>query len=171
LRVSNNDQAKPDQLANYILGVYDRYHPLQNEKEALKVRQMGEVAYNREAANEAKDWIQTHTKQFIFLCLGRVRCFWLYPDPSPIKALFGDLTTVLGLAGFVLVLRKDLISGTALAIVLLLYPAPNYLIHVGARQRYPIDWLLTALSVVTAMQIWNLFQVRRQSTTRSGVMA
>ena len=171
LRVSNNDQATPDQRANYILGVYNRYHPLQNAEEALKVRQLGEVAYNREAANAAKSWIRSHFKRFLYLCLGRVRCFWLYPDPSLIKALFGDATAILGLAGFVLLLRKNLTSWVAIGIVLLLYPAPNYLIHVGARQRYPIDWLVTLLSIIPVMQIWKLFQARQRNTTGSGVVA
>jgi hypothetical protein len=170
LRVSNNDEATPDQRVNYLLGVYDRYHPLQNEKEAFKVRQLGEVAYNQEAAREAKNWIHTHIRQFVYLCIGRIRCFWLYPDPSLIKALFGDITAILGLAGFLVVLRKNLISGVAVGIVLLLYPAPSYLIHVGARQRYPIDWLLTTLSIVSMIQIWKLFQAHRRST-RSGVVA
>ena len=172
LRVSNNSEATPDQRANYILGVYDRYHPLQNAQEAFKVRQLGEVAYNREATNQAKTWIRTHTKQFAYLCTGRIRCFWLYPDPSRIKALFEDMTAILGLTGFVLLLRRRYwISGAAIGIVLLLYPAPNYLIHVGARQRYPIDWLLTLLSVIPVLQTWNYFQARQQSTSKRRVAA
>ena len=170
LRVSNNNEATPDQRVNYLLGVYNLYHPLQNEKEALKVKQLGEVAYNQDAAKVAKNWISTHIRQFVYLCIGRIRCFWLYPDPSLIKALFGDLTAILGLTGFFAILRKNLISGVAIGIVLLLYPAPNYLIHVGARQRYPIDWLLTTLSVVPLIQIWKLFGVRQRST-KSGVVA
>lgn len=161
LRVSNNNEATPDQLMNYLSGVYDRYHPLQNQKEALKVKQLGEVAYNQEAANEAKSWIHSHMKRFISLCVGRARCFWFYPDRARVKALFENMTAVLGLIGFVLLLRSNRISGAAVGLVLLLYPAPNYLIHVGARQRYPIDWLLTTLSLIAIMQIWKLLQTRQ----------
>jgi hypothetical protein len=171
LRVSNNNEATPDQLTNYLSGVYDRYHPLQNKREALKVKQLGEVAYNREAADEAKSWIRAHRSRFIRLCIGRARCFWFYPDHSRIKALFGDLTAVLGLIGFFLLLRSHRASGIAVGIILLLYPAPNYLIHVGARQRYPIDWLLTALSILPLLQIWSSLQNRQQSTTKRRVAA
>ena len=164
LRVSNNDEATPDQRINYLQGVYDRYHPLQNVREALKVRQLGEVAYNKLSATEAQTWIRTHPRRFIQLCIGRISCFWFYPDPTRLKALFGDATAVLGLAGLVLILRKSLVSGIAVGIALLLYPAPNYLIHVGARQRYPIDWLLTLLSVALLMQLWEFLRTRRQST-------
>ncbi len=171
LRVSNNDEATPDQLVNYLSGVYDRYHPLQNKKEALKVKQLGEVAYNRETAAEAKTWIHTHIKRFTYLCISRIRCFWFYPDRSRIKAIFGNVTAIFGLTGLVLLLKRNPVSGVAIGVVLLLYPAPNYLIHVGARQRYPIDWLLTTLSLVSVMQIWNLWQVSQRGTTKRKVTA
>ena len=157
LRVSNNDAATPDQRVNYLQGVYHRYHPLQNQEQALRVRQLGEVAYNKLAEQEAQSWIRTHPRHFVQLCAGRIRCFWLYPDPSRLKALFSDITAVLGLAGFLLIFGKHRITGAATAIALLLYPAPNYLVHVGARQRYPIDWLLTLLSVVFLLRIWELW--------------
>lgn len=156
LRISNNDDATPDQRANLLLGIYDKYHPLQNAEEAKRVRQLGEVAYNKWASAQAKGWIRSHPKRFAVLTLGRIKDFWFYPDPSKVKAIFGGLTAVLGLAGLVLLWRKDKINGAVLTSVLLIYSAPSYLIHVGARQRFPVDGLLILLSVaaVTAFIMW-----------------
>jgi hypothetical protein len=148
LMVSNNDDATSDQRANLLLGVYDKYHPLQNIGEAKRVRQLGEVNYNKWANAQATDWIRAHPKRFLALTFGRMLDFWFYPDPSKVKALLGDLTAVLGLVGLIEVWRRDKMNGAVLTSVLVVYSAPSYLIHVGARQRFPVDSLLVLLSVV-----------------------
>ena len=147
LHVSNNDEASADQLENYKHGVYDRYHPLQNRAEAEKVRRLGEVRYNREAQQETDIWIENHPARFAALTLGRVEKFWFYTDKTSVpKTIFLDVTGFLGLLGAAYLLWTNLQAGTAVVLILLLYPAPSYLIHVGLRQRYPIDWLLVLLS-------------------------
>lgn len=166
LHVSNNDQASPDQRVNYIRGVYDRFHPLQNEAEALKVRQMGEVPYNAAVLAQTKSWIKSHFERFLQLCAGRVFCFWFYPDPSRIKTIFGDLTAIFGLIGFWLACKNRIESGVLMSILLLLYPAPSYLIQVGARQRYPIDWLLTVLSAYVVVRVWESIRKSRSTPVK-----
>ncbi len=150
LRVSNNDDATSNQRDNLLLGVYDKYHPLQNLKEAQRVRELGEVRYNKWANDQAREWIRTHPKRFVTLTFGRIKDFWFYPDPSIVKAIFGDLTAVLGLIGLFQMWQRDKMSGAVLTSVLLIYSAPSYLIHVGVRQRYPVDWLLILLSIAAA---------------------
>lgn len=154
LRVSNNDDATSDQRANLLLGVYDKYHPLQNVEEAKRVRELGEVAYNKWANAQATEWIRSHPKRFAALTLGRIGDFWFYPDPSKLKALFGDLTAILALIGLIQVWQQNKMNGAVLTSVLLVYSAPSYLIHVGARQRFPVDWLLVLLSVVAIAQFF-----------------
>ncbi len=154
LRVSNNDEATPDQRVNYVRGVYDHFHPLQNAGEALKVRQLGEVEYNRLAARDTKAWIAGHPERFAELTAGRFAYFWFYPDPSKIKALLGALSAVLGLVGLVFVWQHCWEAGLIASLMLLFYSAPSYLVHVGARQRYPVDWLLTLLSVYAVSRMW-----------------
>ena len=154
LRISNNDLASPDQRINLIKGVYEKYHPLQNATEAAKVREMGEVAYNKQAEDQAKRWIETHPGRFIELCLGRMRCFWLYQDPtSRVKTIFLNVTVLLGLAGLVYVFRLERVSGVVLLLIVVIYPLPNYLIHVGLRQEYPLHWLMTLLSAALVIRL------------------
>jgi hypothetical protein len=154
LRISNNDFASADQRINLINGLYEKYHPLQNATEAAKLREMGEVAYNKQAEDEAKRWIQIHPWRFLELCLGRMRCFWLYQDPtSRMKTIFLNVTVLLGLAGLVYVFRLDRVSGVVLLLILVIYPLPNYLIHVGLRQEYPLHWLMTLLSAALVVRL------------------
>lgn len=168
MNVSNNPIATPDQRVNYNLGVYDRYHPLQNLVEAAKVRDLGEVRYNKLVLNQANRWISSNQKRFRQLCVGRFWAFWLYPDPSKPKALYGYLTALLGVAGLTLLsFKKPQEGALVIAVVLLLYPAPNYLIQVGARQRYPIDSLLTLLSTYTIFWIMQSATGRNEQVKRS----
>lgn len=147
LHISNNDDATPDQRVNYLAGVFSKYHPLLSVTEALKVRQMGEVAYNKKVGAEAREWICTHPRRFLELCLGRARCYWLYYDPtSPVKTVFLAATVLLGWAGFVQLFRRDRLAGTVVLLILVIYPLPNYLVHVGLRQEYPIHWLMMCLA-------------------------
>jgi hypothetical protein len=170
LRVSNNDIASPDQRENYLNGVYARFHPLLNVREAERVRDLGEVAYNREAEMAAKQWIRTHPRRYFQLTLGRAWKFWFYHDTtSTVKTAFLALTGAFGLLGATYLLRIRPASGLAVAIMLLLYPAPNYLIHVGLRQRYPVDALLTLLSAVVLCAAYDRWMARRlqnQHTTK-----
>ena len=145
LRVSNNDFAGPDQRVNSLNGVYNRYHPLQNADEAAKVRNLGEVAYNKQATSDAKSWIQTHPERFAQLCLGHLRDFWFYPDPSRVKALLLGAIVLIGFLGLVFEWQENRTTAVILTLVLLIYPLPNYLIHVGVRQQYPINWIMILL--------------------------
>jgi hypothetical protein len=147
LRISNNDDATPDQRVNYLAGVFAKYHPLLSTPEALKVRELGEIAYNKQASEEAKQWIRAHPKRFLELSLGRARCFWLYDDPTSfVKTAFLGETVLLGFVGFAQLRRRERVAGTVVGLILLIYPLPNYLVHVGLRQEYPIHWLMMLLA-------------------------
>lgn len=145
-RISNNDSAVADQRENSLHGLFERYHPLQSPAEALKVRQLGEIEYNRQAMNEAKHWIETHPKRFLELTIGRIQCFWFYVDPtSRVKTIFLWLVDLLGFAGLAVALSQKRIAGMILGLIALIYPLPNYLVHVGLRQSYPVEWFMLLL--------------------------
>jgi hypothetical protein len=147
LRISNNDSAVADQRVNAINGLFERYHPLQSRAEALKVRQLGEVEYNRRTMQEARKWIRDHPKRFLELTLDRIRLFWFFVDPtSRVKTAFLWLVSVLGLTGVIVALARSSMAGIILGAIALLYPIPNYLVHVTLRQSYPLEWLLLLLA-------------------------
>jgi len=159
LRLSNNDLAGPNEHFNFLNGVHNVYHPLQNRHEAMKVRKLGEVEYNKEAIAEAKEWIKTHPKRFLQLTLGRIRWFWLYTDfEHPLKSLNFYVARLLGFLGLVYLFRSQLISAAVLAMILFVFPLPNYVVHVGLRHSFPIDWILTLLTMAQLVRWYDLVQ-------------
>jgi hypothetical protein len=46
----------------------------------------------------------------------------------------------------VLLAQKDRV-GIILGLIVLIYPLPNYLVHVGLRQSYPVEWLMLLLGM------------------------
>jgi hypothetical protein len=147
MRVSNNDLATPNERLNDIKGVYRIYHPLQSPEEAMKVRQMGEVAYNRQELELAKQWIRTHPARFLQLCLERFWLFWFFTDQTSLmKTLFLDIMVFLGFLQLAYVFREQRVTAIVLTVILLIYPLPYYLVHIGLRYKYPLDWLLTLLT-------------------------
>lgn len=150
LRVSNNDSATADEHINYGRGVYQVYHPLQNPREALKLRQIGELAYNKEAEQQALAWIGTHWKRFVQLTMQRGCLFWFYMH-QPLGLLQRSkyfalaLMHLIGLIGAIYLFRRNPTPAIVLSTILVVYPMPYYLVHVGPRQSYPIDWILNLL--------------------------
>jgi hypothetical protein len=172
LRVSNNDIAAADEHVNYEKGVYHAYHPLQNRGEALKLRQIGEIAYNRQAEQQALGWIQTHPGKFLQLTIKRVGLFWFYMPPTAgafmrTKYFVLALIHLIGLLGLIHLFTRHRTTAIVLSTILLVYPIPNYLIHVGPRQTYPIDWILNllmfSLTFASAPKIFSALPEREQS--------
>lgn len=161
LRLSNNDLAAPDMDTNYARGLFVRYHPLQNAKEALKIRRMGEIAYGKQLTGVAEQWIRSHPVRFVELCRGRARDFWFYfdhKDPiSAAKTLFIIGINTLGFAGLALLLRRRCIAGVVVALVALIYPLPYYVVQTTLRYSYPIEWMMLLLS---ATFLFYLFELR-----------
>ena len=62
------------------------------------------------------------------------------------KTIFLNATVLLGLGGLIYLFTLDRVSGVVLLLIVVIYPLPNYLIHVGLRQEYPLEWLMTLLS-------------------------
>lgn len=140
LRLSNNDHAGPNEILNFRAGLYHRYHPLQNPEEAAKVRDLGEVEYNRRAKEEAVAWMRANPDRFLILSLQRASLFW-FPASDPIRSVGFAVLSIASVVGAVILLRRNLAAGLVLAIPLLIQPVPHYLVHVNVRHKYPIDWI------------------------------
>jgi hypothetical protein len=155
VRLSNNNLAGPLERENYEHGVYHIYHPLQSVQEAEKVRDLGEVAYNKSAMDEAVGWITAHPASFIKLTAERIYYFWFQPVPGQrMKAAWLGATSLLCFAGLYFLWRKEPLVAMMMTLMLLILPLPNYLVHVGLRHRYPMDWICNLLTVFAFRAIW-----------------
>ena len=148
---------------------------------------MGEIAYNQAEMTEARAWISTHPARFVQLCFERAGLYWFYSDVVDLKsvqlglafakAALGWMFTALGLVGVWYLYRKDRVAFAVVVTALIVVPLPDYLVHVGLRHRYTIDWLLVLLSAFTVWNLWaGITGIKRRSgsltsSTRSNASA
>lgn len=141
LAVSNNDAAKPTLNANLQKGAGMTTHPYLNYPEAMRVRALGELAYNKARMAEAKQWISTHQAEFLQLTARRVGLFWV---PRSVRwyqsVLFG-----VALAGAVVFLvslvRRSPFDALMFAGVSTSYSAIYSLVQTDPRYSFPLLWL------------------------------
>jgi len=147
------------------MGVMDRrrehiyIHPRALEAEALKVQELGEVVYMRQAGREALDWIAEHPGEFIGLTASRAVHWWLGPLYHPPGAFLVTLLTILALLG-ACVTFPTLASPqrAALVIPLLTFPLIYYVVAYMPRYREPIDWIFLLLA---GAAVWRWIGGRR----------
>jgi len=122
-------------------------HPCCNPAEALKVQQMGEMAFMREARAEATTWIQANPGAFLRLTVQRVAHIWLGPlDGSPAAVGLFALTVLALLGAWRLVPALAAPQRAALLIPLALFPLVYYVVPYFPRYRAPLDWILLMLA-------------------------
>jgi hypothetical protein len=159
LAVSNNDCASFSLQQNLDTGCHITGHPNQNATEAAKVREMGEIAYNRQRLRDALDWIRANPRRFLALTAERILAFWFPHDTHDLLAILGTpgyrlhflmtvLLTPLGFAGLAMLCRSDRLSASLLAAWLALYPLVYYVIQSSDRYRLPVLWVTYLLGAL-----------------------
>jgi hypothetical protein len=118
-------------------------HPRTSVAEAVRVREMGEGAYMREARGEALAYIRTHPGETARLLAGRFLYFWLGPLHEPSTAAFVTALTVLAAVGAAGALPHMTPPQRAtLLIPLATFPLIYYVVSHVAHYRIPLQWLL-----------------------------
>ena len=143
--------------ATGVMMLYD--HPVKNPRQFELYRQMGELRYTAWRGELAKEAIRADRPRFLRLCLTRVYFFWFGVPNADLSALanFGrglnyGFTSVAGLLGLGLALRRrDQGAGLFVAAFLLL-PAVYYIVTAHARFRHPLEALITLLGVYLFQQ-------------------
>ncbi|UCC71011.1 MAG: hypothetical protein JSV86_11500 [Gemmatimonadota bacterium] len=122
-------------------------HPRTHEREALLVRELGEVAYMRAAGREALEWIRSHPGEFARLTASRVIHFWFGPlHAPPVAAGFTALTLLALLGAWRTLPAMAIPERAALLIPLATYPLIYYVVAYMSRYRVPLDWILLAFA-------------------------
>ncbi len=145
LRMGNHEGAAA------AMDVMDRrqehIHPRTHEAEARLVRELGEVAYMRQAGREALDWIKTHPGTFVGLTASRVVHWWLGPLYYPPGAFMVTALTLLALLGAWLTFPSLAVpQRAALLIPLVTYPLIYYVVAYMPRYREPVNWIFLLLA-------------------------
>jgi len=146
LYVSNNDAAQPTIYANKTNAILS-LHPSYSEREAVALRYLGEVRYNRLCLAVARGWIRSHSERFAALTLARFRLFW-FPDPAigVWQARAVSWITSASALGLILLALRRRPAAVFVAIVLALFPLVYYVVQMDARYRAPILWLSLLLA-------------------------
>lgn len=152
LAVSNNDCAQFSFRLNFDSGCMPQRHPNTNLHEALLVRHLGEVDYNRLKLQQALDWIRSHPQAFLELTARRFLAFWIPHESEDIWSTFRQpgfrlhslmnlLLLPASLAGLFALYHRSPRKSLLLASWLALYPLVYYFVQSDDRYRFPILWV------------------------------
>lgn len=143
LRYSNHDRAGASSTLLNADPVSWSMHPTNNAHEAMRVRELGEIAYNRQELHEALAWISTHPVPFFRLSLQRFIYFWFGPREHPYELIVTSCYTLLGLVGLGFIRKRvGAVQFQLWCTVWLLYPVLYYFVQYINRYRVPIDWMI-----------------------------
>jgi hypothetical protein len=143
LRYSNHDHARPSSTLLNADPVSADMHPSNSVREAMLVKDLGEINYNRRELHLALAWMSSHPGQFVRLSLQRFVYFWFGPLEHPFELVATSGYTLLGLVGLVCVRKKvGQVQFQLWCTVLVFYPLLYYFVQYINRYRVPIDWLI-----------------------------
>lgn len=146
LSISNADGANARLDANlraqYLIG----FHPNGSAVEAIRVRNLGEVEYNRRRLWQAMQWIRNNPGRFGRLTAARVFYFWFPWVPSPWHRIFLGLVTALAILGLVQTFRVEPVTARIIAAIWIAYPIIFYIVQFDRRYRHPMEWTLLLMA-------------------------
>jgi hypothetical protein len=122
-------------------------HPRADIAEARRLKEIGEVAYMRQALDDALTWMKENPAEFLKLTMLRFLHFWFGPlQRSLTEALIAALTILAILGARRIFPSLSPPQRAAILSPLITYPLIYYLVAYMPRFRVPIDWILLLLA-------------------------
>jgi hypothetical protein len=164
---------------------YFSLHPFQNPSEASRFKSLGEIEYMSAKGRDAMAFIKSHPGTDLHFVLRRVAMYWFAVTDRPradwnsvplyVKALlFPNLLMILfSWFGAIMAIRTRNPQAMLFAIVLLVFPLPYYATHALVRYRFPLDPIVTILSMygVTCALAWTRGRRHDRSSPNKAVMS
>ena len=159
--------------ATGLLMEYD--HPFQALDQFRLYQQMGEIAYSKWRGTLARQIIRANPERFAALSVRRFYYFWFsvpHPGDEGFLNEYGrnlnyQFTSIVGLFGLALALRRRVPAAWLFFWAFLLLPLTYYFVTVHARFRHPLEPLITILAVYlfqSAEKSWEVRWFRRRTT-------
>jgi hypothetical protein len=151
--------------------------PMYNRQELADYLARGEVDYSANKSRLAKDFICEHPATFLRLTAERAVRFWSGTGTRNGSALFavhGSVTTLLGVAGLWLLVRRRCYADMILfCLPMALFPLPYIVTHAEFRYRIVIDPLMTVAAAYAATEFYRRFATGsdRKSATASTLLS
>ena len=129
---------------------------------ALKLKAVGEVAYDKSQAEEAKRWIRANPLTFAGLVALRAYHFWFPPGQNAVHTALEYGLTLGSMIGLYLLYFRHRAAALLILGIWLLYPPVYYIMLWSSRYRYPINWTLTFTLAVAINYALSLVAARRE---------
>jgi hypothetical protein len=136
---------------------------------ALKLKAVGEVAYDKSQAEEAKRWIRDNPGIFARLVALRAFHFWFPPGQNVFHTILEGSLTLVSITGLYLLYGKHRAAAMLILGIWLLYPPVYYIVLWSSRYRYPINWTLMLTASVAISHVLSAIHARSVSHARGGV--
>lgn len=135
--------------------------PTRQPSEALKVRAVGEVAYDDARKQPALQWMRANPGSVARLILLHTFAFWFPPGRNPVHTALEWGFTVVAIIGLYLLYFKHRVAAILILAIWLLYPPVYYLMVWSSRYRYPINWTLLLTAAVAVNHVFSMLNARR----------
>jgi hypothetical protein len=159
LWVSNGPGRSP------IMEFNEGFTAVANREEALKVVQMGEVAYNKQKMDQAIAWICANPASFARLTLSHFVLWW-FPPGNPIFIAMKAVLAVFAFFGLKILWTTHRPVAALFAITWLTLPTLYYFIQWSSRFRYPMEWQLIICASVALHALWQRYCHRAKVLVR-----
>jgi uncharacterized membrane protein len=147
LSISNNDLAEAAMADNFKRG-FSVGHPHVDRREAMKVQQIGEIAYNRGKMNDALHWIRENPIKFIRLTALRMLYCWFPKTDRLPQSIVAGILTVVGGIGLWQLFRINYLAAGLITTIWVGFPIIFYFLQFHIRYRYPIHWTFLILAAL-----------------------
>jgi hypothetical protein len=148
-------------------------HPINDKWELISLILNGEPNYNREMQRQAIAFIESHPRVFLRNAFYRFEDIWAAVHDSRfdpwIVALHLSRVDVwlclsfsgLSFLGMILAVRANWRDALPLAMCILVFPIPYYIVTSALRYRHPIDPFMTIFTTYAIAWLWKAFSASR----------
>jgi hypothetical protein len=164
LLASNHPGAGWDVFGNEVF--IEQTTPSWQPSVALKLKAVGEVAYDKSQAQVAMQWIRSNPGTFAKLVALRTFHFWFPPGRNVAHTALEWSLTLVSMIGLYLLYFRHRAAALLILGIWLLYPPVYYIMLWSSRYRYPINWTLMLTAAVALSHAVSMVNARRGSGQR-----
>ena len=135
--------------------------PTRQPSEALKVKAVGEVAYDHARLQPAIQWIRANPGTVAHLVALRTFHFWFPPGRNVAHTALEWGLTLASVTGLYLLYLQHRAGALLILGIWLFYPPVYYVMVWSSRYRYPINWTLLFTAAVAVSHAVSVVNARR----------
>lgn len=147
-------------------GFLQRTTPSWQPSVALKLKAVGEVAYDRSQTREGMQWVRSNPGAFARLAALRAFHFWFPRERTVLHTGLEWCFTALAMIGMYLLYHRHRAAALLILGMWLFYPPVYYVVMWSSRYRYPINWTMVLTAAVAVSHVVSVVNSRRESSRR-----